>query len=62
VGNLPPGFMEAFTMVRQDVEGDVAYIVWAAGDFAPLGTDTFVIRGGKIVLQTFAAYVPTPEA
>ncbi len=54
--------MEAFTMVRQDVEGDVAYIVWAAGDFAPLGTDTFVIRGGKIVLQTFAAYVPTPEA
>ena len=62
LGNLPPGFMEAFAMVRQDVEGELAYIVWTAGDLAPIGTDTFVIRDGKIALQTFAAHVLAPEA
>lgn len=56
--NLPEGFMEAFEMVRQDAEGEIAYIVWTAGDLAPLGTDTFVVRDGKIVMQTFAAHVP----
>jgi ketosteroid isomerase-like protein len=58
LGGLPPGFMEAFEMVQQVAEGEIAYIVWTAGDLAPLGTDTFVIRDGKIVVQTFAAHVP----
>ena len=55
--NMPPGFMEAFEMVRQDVEGEIAYIVWKSPSAAPLGTDTFVIRNGKIVVQTFAAHM-----
>lgn len=59
---LPPGFMEAFEMLRQDGDGEVAYIVWRAGDFAPLGTDTFIVRDGKIVVQTFASYMPSPDA
>jgi ketosteroid isomerase-like protein len=59
---LPPGFMEAFELLRQDVKGEVAYIVWHAGEFAPLGTDTFIVRDGKIVVQTFAAYMPPPKA
>jgi hypothetical protein len=29
--------------------------VWKADPFIPLATDTFVIRDGKIVAQTFAA-------
>lgn len=58
VRNLPPGFMESFDMVRKDVDGEVAYIVWQSGDIAPLGTDTFVVRDGKIVAQTFTAYTP----
>jgi ketosteroid isomerase-like protein len=35
------------------VEGDFAYIVWHS-DQIPFGTDTFVVRDGKIVLQTVA--------
>ena len=57
---LPPGFWENFKMVRQDVEGEVAYMVWASEPGYPLGTDTFIIRDGRIVIQTFAAHtVPT---
>lgn len=58
VRNLPDGFMDSFDMVRKDVDGEVAYIVWQSGNFAPLGTDTFVVRDGKIVAQTFTAYTP----
>lgn len=52
-----PEVLGQFRMLRQDVAGDVAYIVYAAGPTMPLGTDTFVIRDGKIVVQTFAAQV-----
>ncbi len=34
------------------------YIFWAAEPFAPLGTDTFVVRNGKIMAHTFAASMP----
>ena len=54
---LPPGFWDNFEMVRQDIEGEVAFIVWTAGPTAPLGTDTFIIRDGRIVVQTFAAHL-----
>jgi len=50
-------------MLRQDVEGDVAYIVWkaeTADNRHELGTDTFVVRDGKIVAQTFAGKI-TPQ-
>jgi hypothetical protein len=54
---IPPTFMSEFKMLRQDISGDVAYIVWRSGVFLQ-GTDTFVVRNGKISVQTFAAYVP----
>jgi ketosteroid isomerase-like protein len=50
----------SFTMLQQHVEGDYAYILWSAEsadnryDFA---TDTFVMRNGKIVAQSFAANI-----
>jgi len=50
-----PDVMRQFQIVRQDVDGEVAYIVYTAGSAIPLGTDTFVVRDGKIVVQTFAA-------
>jgi ketosteroid isomerase-like protein len=52
-----PEFMAGFRMVRQEVLGDIAYIVWESPKYAPLGTDTFLIRGGKILTQTFAAHM-----
>jgi ketosteroid isomerase-like protein len=46
----------AFSMKHQCVEGDYAYILWAAetaDNVYELGTDTFVVRDGKIVAQSF---------
>ena len=50
--------LASFELVRRDSNDQVAYLVWSAGDIAPLGTDTFVVQNGKIVTQTFAAYIP----
>lgn len=55
---LPVG--SDFEISQQIIEGEVAYIVWSAespGYKIPIGTDTFVIRDGKIVVQTFAAQI-----
>src|SRR5512141_880293 len=51
----PSGFPKAFVLLRRDVEGEVAYIVWKAEPGVRLATDTFLVRDGKIVVQTFAA-------
>ena len=42
---------------RDYADGDYAFIVWhASSEFLdiPMGTDTFVIRDGKISFQTYA--------
>jgi hypothetical protein len=43
-----------FTLRSLRVQGEVAHITWSAGPALPLGTDTFVVRQGRIVAQTFA--------
>ena len=53
-------------MVRADDDGlivcagqfadDVAYILWECKPQIPRATDTFVMRNGKILVQTFAAF------
>ena len=54
-----PGTYE-FTMDTLQVADDVAYIVWhancASADIV-FGTDTFLIRDGKVAVQTFAAKI-----
>jgi len=53
----------SFSMGEQCVEGDYAYILWTAetADNSYTGaTDTFVVRNGKIVAQSFAAKI-TPK-
>ena len=48
----------AFSMKQQFVEGEYAYILWTAqtaDNVYELGTDTFVVRDGKIAVQSFAA-------
>jgi len=57
----PPELLQAMTLLRQDVRGEVAYIMWKADPYIPLATDTFVVRDGKIVAQSFAVLAPTPE-
>ena len=49
-----------FSMKRQFVDGDYAYILWSAetaDNVYELGTDTFVVRDGKIVAQSFAGKI-----
>ena len=54
LASLPAGALDRFTLRSLRVAGDVALITWAVGDDIPLGTDTFVVAGGKLVAQTFA--------
>jgi len=49
-----------FNMKQQLVEGDYAYILWTAetaDNVYEVATDTFVIRLGKIVAQSFSAKI-----
>ena len=57
VALLIPEVLAKLKMVRQDVDGEIAYIVWTVGDMIPLGSDTFVVRDGKIMVQTLAVHV-----
>jgi ketosteroid isomerase-like protein len=46
----------AFNMQQQFFDGEHAYILWSAEtaeNVYELGTDTFVVRNGKIVAQSF---------
>jgi hypothetical protein len=56
MASLPPGAADAFSLRTLRTDGDLAYITWSAGDEIPLGTDTFVVRDGRIVSQTFAMH------
>jgi len=51
----PSGFPKAFELLRRDVDGKVAYIVWKAEPGVQLATDTFFVRDRKIMVRTFAA-------
>ena len=51
-------------MKQQFVEGDYAYVLWTAetaDNVYELGTDTLVVRDGKIVAQSYAAKI-TPKS
>ncbi len=53
-----------FTLRHQSAHGDVAYMVWEARTarrIYHLGTDTLLVRQGRIVAQTYAGYsTPLP--
>lgn len=49
-----------FSMKQQLVEGDYAYLLWTgetAENVYELATDTFVVREGRIVAQSFTAKI-----
>ncbi len=50
----------AFRMTLQSIEGDYAYVLWTAetaDNIYELGTDTLVVRDGKIIAQSFAGKI-----
>ena len=53
IAGLPPSAIDEFILRSLRVQDDVAYITWSAGPDLPLGTDTFVVRDGRIAAQTF---------
>jgi len=47
----------SFSMKLRSVDGDYAYILWSAetpDSVYEMGTDTFVVRNGQIVVHSFA--------
>ena len=51
---LPAGFFAStMRMIREEFVGEVAYILWEGRPFISQATDTFVVRDGKILFQTF---------
>lgn len=53
--SLPVGFFETMRMRREEITGELAYILWDREPFISQATDTFVVRNGKILFQTFTA-------
>ena len=50
----------AFTLKRQSIDGDYAYILWTAetaDNVYEVATDTFVVRDGKIAAQSFTGKI-----
>ena len=49
-----------FSMKHKSVDGNYAYILWSAetaDNVYELGTDTFIVREGKIVAQSFTGKI-----
>ena len=60
--NMFPPNSTSLNLTKQVVEGEIAYILWSGSSAyynALFATDTFVMRDGKIVAQTFAAQLET---
>lgn len=59
IASLPAQATSRFALQSLRIEGDVAFITWNLRPEVPLGTDTFIVRGGRIVAQTFARQAAT---
>ena len=57
-GLFSPENLSRFKILTQDVQGEVAFQAWTMGDAVPFGADTFIVRNGKIAVQTIGIYVP----
>jgi ketosteroid isomerase-like protein len=54
-----------FSLKRQSVEGDYAYLLWTAetaDNVYEMATDTFVVRDGKIAAQSFTGKIVPKDA
>jgi ketosteroid isomerase-like protein len=54
MANLPAGASDSFELNRIEIDEGLGYIVWSVNGAVSLGTDTFIVREGKIAQQTFA--------
>lgn len=54
---LPTDATERFELCTLQADGALAHITWRIGEAIPLGTDTFLVRDGKIAAQTATLYL-----
>ena len=54
LAQMTPDFVAAVKLLRHEIAGDVAFVVWDAQPFLAFAADTFILRDGKIAIQTFA--------
>jgi ketosteroid isomerase-like protein len=52
---VTPEAMGNTKVIRQDFDGEYAYVLWSALPVLAFANDTFHIRDGKIMMQSFAA-------
>lgn len=50
---LNPESMSNLAVIKQDIDGEFAYVLWSAKPAVSFAGDTFCVRNGKIVLQSF---------
>lgn len=54
VSVMTPEVLAVLQVARQDLDGEFAYLLWSAPPTVTFATDSFCIRDGKIVMQSFA--------
>jgi ketosteroid isomerase-like protein len=54
MAQLPDGARDNFELNRVEIDDDLGYLVWSVNGAVSLGTDTLIVRDGKIAQQTFA--------
>jgi ketosteroid isomerase-like protein len=53
LGMFTPEVLANLKSIKQDIVGEYAYVLWSALPAVTFGGDTFYIRNGKIMLQSF---------
>ena len=53
LGMLTPEAMGNMKSIKQDIHGEYAYVLWSALPAVTFAGDTFHVRNGKIIMQTF---------
>jgi hypothetical protein len=53
LNTFTPESLANLKSIRQEINGDYAYILWSALPVVSFGGDTFHIRDGKIIMQAF---------
>ena len=54
--SVPEGFWKNAENLQAVFDGEVGYTLWKSAG-VPVGTDTYIVRDGKIAIQTFAMHV-----
>lgn len=53
LGMLPPEAMANMKTIKQDIDGEYAYVLWSALPVVKFAGDTFHVHNGIIIMQSF---------